>query len=1181
MRIPIRLRPAPAARPATLSQIADRLGRLGHRVALSLAGVAVLGGALLTAGSASAYNPPPIETPKPQWTISAVSTPTVFSPSAAPGEDHYTVLITNTGDFAAGCTKASLTAEWDEMEANQGLVGDKLFEEIQCEEYIVGASPETEYLPVENPITITDELPKGLTLDVAGASGDNTFVGRIPRAGGKTPTENFHCILNTCTYTGVVLPDQTLKVTFPVDISPEAEASSPLDNVIRVSGGAGPGGGGDATHVSIPTVVSASQKAAFGMAPGAATTALSTTQAGAHPDITTSYAFTSIDANDAPRYLPKDITYRLPAGFADDFADTPFCTDAQFAATECPTTSQVGITTVQTVSGEGSVLDFVEPVYNLVPDSGSLAELAFNIGDSTKVEGDITLRRAGEADPYGADVTFHNISNLVTVTGGSLTVWGDPAADIHNPVRFTPGYVFSQPFSVGGPDLGANVPYFTNPTTCGQGPLHSEFSIDSWEAPGAFTSAPTNSYGPITGCDRLAIEPKLEVQASANSAETATGLGVNLEIPQHYENPRGIVASNLDDAKVVLPAGMTVNPSAGAGLAACTEAEFAYEGGALKPELGRGCPRESKLGSAHARSPGVPEHEEATGSLFLAKPYENKFGSLLAIYLVLRIPKRGVVVTAAGKVELNQETGQLTTTFDENPQLPVSDFVFTFHQGATSPLVTPPACGGFTSESDLTPWSEPLQEHLLTSTFEITNGVNGGPCPSGGVPPFRPQVISGTQDNAAGSYSPFYLRIQREDGEQEITRFTTVLPPGLTGNLTGIPFCPEADIEAARGASGAEELERPSCPQASEIGHTIVEAGVGSVLAQTPGKVYLAGPYHGAPLSVVSITAAKVGPFDLGTVVIRFALDINPITAQVEINGATSDPIPHIIKGIVVHVRDIRTYIDREKFILNPTNCDPLSISDTITGAGADYANPADQVPVGVSTPFQAADCQNLRFKPAFTASTSGRTSKANGASLSVKIAYPDAPQGTQANIKEVRVELPKRLPSRLTTLQKGCTVRVFEANPASCPADSIIGHAKALTPILPVPLEGPAYFVSHGGASFPELIMVLQGYGFTIYLHGETFISAKGITSSTFPAVPDEPVTSFELTLPEGPYSALAAPLGLCKTKLAMPTEFVAQNGVVLHQTTKIAVTGCPKARRAPKKHRHKHSGRAKGRKK
>jgi len=475
------------------------------------------------------------------------------------------------------------------------------------------------------------------------------------------------------------------------------------------------------------------------------------------------------------------------------------------------------------------------------------------------------------------------------------------------------------------------------------------------------------------------------------------------------------------------------------------------------------------------------------------------------------------------------------------------------------------------------------------------------------VPPLKPQVVSGTQNNAAGSYSPFYLRIVREDGEQEITKFSTVFPRGLSGNLTGVPFCPDSAIEAARQATGQQELSGPSCPAGSEIGHSFTGAGVGSVLAWTPGKVYLAGPYHGAALSIVSVTSATVGPFDLGTVVIRFALRINPTTAQVEVDSTGSDPIPHIIEGIVVHVRDIHVYIDRHDFTLNPTSCSTQSISNTITGAGANPADPAGQTPVDVNTRFQAADCQSLQFKPAFKVSTSGKTSRENGASLSVKLTYPKARLGTQTNIASVKVGLPKQLPSRLTTLQKACPDSTFDANPAACPPASRVGQAKAVTPILPVPLTGPAYFVSHGGAKFPELIIVLQGYGFTIDLHGETFISKQGITSSTFRTVPDQPVTSFELTLPQGRDSALAAPGGkLCQAThtvtvrkrtvvrthghrhavvktmhrqapgLQMPTAFTAQNGMKIQTVTPIVVTGCSKlAKKAsvpkPRSPRHK----------
>jgi hypothetical protein len=429
------------------------------------------------------------------------------------------------------------------------------------------------------------------------------------------------------------------------------------------------------------------------------------------------------------------------------------------------------------------------------------------------------------------------------------------------------------------------------------------------------------------------------------------------------------------------------------------------------------------------------------------------------------------------------------------------------------------------------------------------------------------------------------------------------MPPGLTGTLTGIPFCPDAAIEAARSRTGQEELASPSCPAASRIGHTLVGAGVGPVLAQTPGSLYLAGPFHGAPFSLVSVTSAVVGPFDLGTVVIRFALQINPVTAQVEVSPTGSEPIPHIIKGIVTHVRDIRAYIDRPGFIINPTRCEPMSIANTITGAGANPSNPADQVPVSVGTRFQAANCLGMPFRPRFTASTEGNGAfSGNGASISVHIVTREGPPANattlaEANIHKVEVSLPKALPSRLTTLQKACTERQFNSNPAGCPAASVVGSAIARTPVLPVPLSGPAYLVSHGGQAFPDLVLILQGYGVTIKLTGHTQISKDGITHSRFETVPDAPVSSFELNLPEGRYSALAANSNLCHltatktvkkkvtvrahgrvrhvTKevkqtvaapLTMPTKIIAQNGMVREQNTRIAVTSCPKAAKARK---------------
>jgi hypothetical protein len=918
----------------------------------------------------------------------------------------------------------------------------------------------------------------------------------------------------------------------------------------------------------------------FAIEPGSFHVTLSSYQAGAHADMTTVFNFEHTDNQPEETYNDlKDAVVNLPPGFIGNATAVPTCTDAQLESIGqgegCPVDSQIGVISFDVALGARSSrmpARYTLPVYSVQSNTGVAATLGFSTSPIIQIL-PVSVRPGETA----LTVTSPSIVESGEPHAVSFTVWGVPSSPVHNAQRgeafFTVLERGAEPFilSPGGEEVHIPVrPFLANPTRCTSAPLKATMSADSWEEIGKWSEAST-AVGPITGCERSPFYPSFEAQPTTTSAESPSGLNATLTVPQTWESPETLASSDLDDTRVTLPLGMTINPSAGSGLGSCTPQQLEKETPFSLP--GEGCPPESKIGSIEIETPLI--EEKITGAVYIATPYDNPFDSLLALYVVAKNYERGVIVKVAGKIEPNPVTGQLVTTFDEAPQAPFSRFVLKFRPGAVASLVSPPACGSYTPTAELTPWADPLEPRLAPSVpFQISQGVREGPCPSGGVPPFHPQLVSGTENNAAGSYSSFYLRLQREDGEQEITKFTTVLPPGLTGNLTGIPFCPEADIETARHVSGAEEEEHPSCPAASEIGHTIVEAGVGAVLAQTPGRLYLAGPYHGAPLSVVSITSAKVGPFDLGTVVIRFALDINPITAQVEINGATSDPIPHILDGIVVHVRDIHVYLDREHFVENPTSCEPAAVTDTVYGVNPQ--NLSQITPVEASSRFQAANCQNLTFKPTFKASTSSRWSRTEGTSLTVKLAYPSAPVGTQANIHLVKVELPKRLPSRLPTLQKACTEAVFDANPASCPPASIIGHAKAVTPILPAPLQGPAYFVSHGGAKWPELIMVLQGYGFTIQLHGETLISKQGVTSSTFHAIPDEPVTSFELTLPKGQFSALTGLGNLCKGKLAMPTQFIAQNGMELRQNTKIAVSGCPqKARKAPHKRR---GGRARG---
>jgi hypothetical protein len=920
-----------------------------------------------------------------------------------------------------------------------------------------------------------------------------------------------------------------------------------------------------------PSAASAtpSEQHPFEIVPGSFQFAPSSYQAGAHADWSVAFDFAHEQGGIGATYNDaRTVSVEFPPGFDASNTAAPTCTFEQLISGNeqlpaCPVASQVGLISVEVANPSGGLPgQFTVPLFNMETTSfGVTAEVGYKTVLFTEVmqvhpsSGSDQLIGAGPDIPKTEPHKIH------------IVLWGLPAAHENDAQRGeTCGEDFELPplcvhSKGGGGPQTADIPvkpFLSNPTSCGM--FTANMEADSWEQPLTWLSA-SDEVGPIVECERVPFEPEITAAPSTRSAESPTGLEVSLNVPQTWENPYSISTANLKDARVTLPEGMTANPGLAEGLAACTPPQYATETSSSLP--GEGCPAESKIGSILIETPLLAE--PISGAIYIATPYDNPFpepghpnGSLLALYVVAKDPQKGILIKVAGKITPNPVTGQLVTTFDENPQQPFSKFILKFRPGAAAPLISPPSCGDYALQAELTPWSALSEAHLISSEpFEITQGVHEGPCPSGGVPPFKPQVISGTENNAGGSYSPFYLRILREDGEQELVKFSTTLPPGLTGNLTGVEKCPDADIEAARQMSGAEEEAQPSCPAGSEIGHTLVEAGVGTVLAQNPGKVYLAGPYHGAPLSIVSITSAKVGPFDLGTVVLRFALDINPITAQVEVSGAQSDPIPRIINGIVVHVRDIRVYMDRPKFILNPTNCEALHIGNAIVGA--DPTNQADQDTNEVSTRFEAADCASLSFKPQLTVSTSSKTSRRFGATLHVRLAYPKAPQGTQSNIREVKVELPPQLPARQETLKQACPVKVFEANPAACAPGSRVGSATALTPILPVPLTGPAYFVSYGGAQFPELVVVLQGYGFTIDLHGETFINEKtSVISSSFKTVPDQPVESFELNLPQGQYSALAANGNLCTQTLSMPTTFIAQNGAQIEQSTGVAVEGC-----------------------
>jgi len=655
----------------------------------------------------------------------------------------------------------------------------------------------------------------------------------------------------------------------------------------------------------------------------------------------------------------------------------------------------------------------------------------------------------------------------------------------------------------------------------------------------------------FTGCSRLAhFEPTVSIAPETSFADTPSGLSAIVRVPQGL-NPEGLASSGLKETTVTLPEGIGINPGQATGLVACHPGEEDIGGPEAELETMDGppsCPAASKVGTDEISTPLLAHRLKGNVYVLQNNPPE--------LQLLVAASGEGVNLKLIGTVHLNEQTGQLVTTFKGTPQdpgtpdAPLTEFILTFSGGAQAALATPEKCGVYGSNVDFTPWSSPFVEDALdTSNFQITSGPAGTPCRN--PLPFEPVMTAGATTDQAGGYTDFSMLLQRGDGQQRVKSLSFKTPEGLLGMIAKVPLCAEAQANAG------------TCSSASQIGHTVVGAGPGPYplfipqAGAPPAPIYLTGPYKGAPFGLSIVVPLVAGPFNLGTEVVRAKIEVDPHTSQITV---VTDPLPTIVKGIPADLRSINAVIDRPEFMFNPTDCNPMSFSGTATST--------EGVVAPLSSHFQMGSCQALKFQPNFKVSTNGKTSRANGASLTAKILYPTGNLGfnqasSQSNINSVKVDLPKQLPSRLTTLQKACTAATFAANPANCPAASIVGHAKAITPVLPVPLEGPAYFVSHAGEEFPSLIVVLQGYGVTVELVGTTFINNKtNITSSTFKQVPDVPIGLFELVLPQGKYSALAANGNLCKSKLEMPTAFIAQNGAQLHQTTPVTVTGCAKAK-------------------
>jgi hypothetical protein len=1008
------------------------------------------------------------------------------------------------------------------------------------------------------PFVLSDRLPAGLRVGVSAHQGATSelFVarnnvdvdeGELPEGEplGKCESQEAGGLVR-CEFSEDLPPDERLELDVRVEVEPGAVSGA--ENLVEVF----EAGTRAAVSESADVVNAGDVSPGFGpdalLALISGEDGLPDTQAGDHPyEFVTEFdmgTFMGQGPETQPRLVAttggggvRDVVVDLPVGFVGSAQATPKCTLAQLQSFEqCPSDSLVG----HLDSEPSLAIDANSPVYNLVPERGVALELGFvdNLHGTHVIDGMLAPTPSGYvARAVAREVPYLLVWDVIT------TIFGDPSA------------------RNGG--AGTPAAMFTNPSDCSGEPLRSSVYVDSWEHPGSFNAdgtpdvegpgssgwaRATSESAPVTGCNALRFDPSMTARPDTGVADSPTGLSFALTVPQS-ESPGTLGTPPLREATVSMPAGMTVDPSAASGLQACSEAQIGWDGASLDGQAlaNRGltnfseaaptCPEASKIGEVQVTTPLL--EKPVVGSVYLAAQDENPFGSLLGLYVVIDDPTTGTIVKLPGKLEANATTGQLTSVFQENPQFPFSELKLRLFGGGRGELATPQSCGTFTTNSTLLPWSSPVGSGLdatPSSSFQISSGCALG---------FAPSFSAGTEDNQAGAFSPLTVTIARRDGEQHLTGITVTTPPGLLGSLKGIPLCGEAQANA--GTCGAGSL----------IGEATVSSGVGpEPYVVHGGRVYLTGPYNNGPFGLSVVVPAVAGPFDLGNVVVRSSIRVNPTTGQITV---VSDPLPLMVdsveglkSGIPADVREIQITTNRKDFMFNPTNCSPLEVTGSLTAANG--------ASVPVASHFEAANCATLPFHPVLEASTEGKASKAGGASLRVRVT---SSQG-QANIAKTDLTLPLQLPSRLSTIQKACLAAVFEANPAGCDEGSVIGTATAYTPVLNTPLTGPAYLVSHGGAAFPDVEFVLQGEGVTLILDGKTDIK-KGITYSRFETIPDAPVETFETILPTGPHSALAtnipehADYNLCGRKLRMPTVITGQNGAVINQTTNITITGCP----------------------
>jgi hypothetical protein len=854
------------------------------------------------------------------------------------------------------------------------------------------------------------------------------------------------------------------------------------------------------------------------------------TQAAGHPPFgITEFVLTPPMAS--PKEAVKRVRVDLPPGLSVNPQATQQCEQKDFESVElkipglppgiyapstCPSGSVVGKDFFTVVISPTEVVHLEGTVYNLKQPEGLPLEFGIAI-DIAPLTGGLLPPTTGFSHIFlQGHVSWHHEE----IPGGVVS--GNYHEFFEIGIPETPPTIMSRLVTSGniGNTTPLNGALITMPSSC-EGPQVTSIFAETYGGEKA-TSSFTTPVG-VEGCDKVPFAPAIGVTPSTTQSDRPDAATVKVALPQN-PSPEGLYSSDLKDARVTLPEGMTLNPAAVNGLEACTDAQF---GRGSAGDVG--CPAASQIGTVTIETPNLPPGS-LHGGVYAGTPLSTnpESGQEYRIFINAQSKRYDVAVRLEGRVIANASSGRLTTMVLENPQLPFSDFSVSL-SGPHVPLANPLVCGAATTTGNFAPYTghPPAVEAFMA--FPIDFDGKGGACPS----PLPFALSQSTQANptTGGSTTSFTLSLARGDGNQYLGKVSATLPEGLVAKIPTVPLC------------GEPQAQRGECPAASQIGTVTVAVGSGASPYTLSGNVYLTGPYGIAPygLSVV-VAAEKVGPYNYGKIVTRAGIAIDVFTARVTVSSL----LPTVVGGAPLRLRTLTVNVNRPNFMLNPTNCGVLFTETSL------YSTFGALDPV--STPFQASGCSALQFKPRFSARTDAKASRKNGAMLEVNVGYP---AGAQANIKSVVVQLPKQLPSRLSTLNHACPEATFLANPHACPEGSRVGGATATTPTLPEKLTGRAFFVSHGGAAFPDLDIDLNGNGVTIVLIGNTNIF-KGITTSTFAAIPDVPVSGFTLKLPYGRFSALAAHGNLCRTRLVMPTTITAQNGAVIKQNTRISVSGC-----------------------